>query len=264
MIVFSILQSFAELKEEESSLIKEKIYLERVIFWSCFFVGICSDVMLDCYYIDIVLQEIATKNANFEVMRTTNESLKRMKVNSKFPVMWIVLIYFSEMSSLFDTYPNLLLSQLGFGSKSHTKPSSTSVELRGTVAGQPHQRIVSSEIHDTRNNTRPQASESRSNRIESTVESFFMIPDLNMMPSDDGMSWKQDSWNNITPKWNWWNHSQQCTGLLNRPIQSILKTPSNRNRWILLWMWNFSRCNASYQFLWRGTNGSGKGENFHG
>lgn len=48
MIVFSILQSFAELKEEESSLIKEKIYLERVIFWSCFFVGICSDVMLDC------------------------------------------------------------------------------------------------------------------------------------------------------------------------------------------------------------------------
>ncbi|KAL5074394.1 hypothetical protein RYX36_013378 [Vicia faba] len=123
-------KSFAELKEEESSLIKEKIYLER---------------------------EIATKNANFVVMRTTNESLKRMK--------------------------------LGFGSRSHNKPSSTSVELRGTVAGQPHQRIVSSEVHDTRDNTRPQAaSETRPNRIESTRESFFMIPDLNMMPSDDGMS----------------------------------------------------------------------------
>ncbi|XP_045805283.1 uncharacterized protein LOC123898391 isoform X2 [Trifolium pratense] len=120
-------KSFTELKEEESSLLKERIVLEK---------------------------EIATKNANFEVMRNTNESLKRMK--------------------------------LGFGSKSHNKPSSTSIELQGTVAGQPHQRIVASEV-PTQDNTRSQPSESRPNKIESTGESFFMIPDLNMMPSDDGM-----------------------------------------------------------------------------
>lgn len=125
-------KSFAELKEEESTLLKERIHLER---------------------------EIATRNANFEVMRTTNESLKRMK--------------------------------LGFGSKSHSKPScSTSVELRGTLAGQPHQRIAPSEVltRATQDDTRSQASESRPNRIESTGESVFMIPDLNMMPSDDCMS----------------------------------------------------------------------------
>ncbi|PNX86005.1 hypothetical protein L195_g042080, partial [Trifolium pratense] len=103
---------------------------------------------------NFLIMEIATKNANFEVMRNTNESLKRMK--------------------------------LGFGSKSHNKPSSTSIELQGTVAGQPHQRIVASEV-PTQDNTRSQPSESRPNKIESTGESFFMIPDLNMMPSDDGM-----------------------------------------------------------------------------
>ncbi|XP_004501364.1 uncharacterized protein [Cicer arietinum] len=123
-------KSFAELKEEESSLLKERIYLER---------------------------EIATKNANFEVMRTTNESLKRMK--------------------------------LDFGSKSHNKPSSKSVELRGKHAGgQPHQRIVPSEVlpRTTLDDTHSQAPESRPNVIESSGQSFFMIPDLNMMPSDDG------------------------------------------------------------------------------
>ena len=36
MIFFAILQSFAELKEEESTLLKERIHLERVIFWSMY------------------------------------------------------------------------------------------------------------------------------------------------------------------------------------------------------------------------------------
>jgi hypothetical protein len=82
-----------------------------------------------------------------------------------------------------------LYSQLGFGSKSYNKPSSTSVQLQGTIVGQPHQRIVASEvlIRATQDDTHSQASESRPNRIESTGESFFMIPDLNMMPSDDGI-----------------------------------------------------------------------------
>ncbi|XP_027356240.1 uncharacterized protein LOC113865715 [Abrus precatorius] len=121
-------KTFAELKEEESSLLKERIYLKK---------------------------EIATVNANFEAQRAKNESLKRMK--------------------------------LDFGSKSHRNPSSTSIEQHCTYAGQPHQRIVSSEAltRAIQDDTQSQASESRPNGIESTGESFFLIPDLNMMPSDD-------------------------------------------------------------------------------
>jgi len=106
--------------------------------------------------------------------------------------LWVILDYFSDMFISFGTYSNFLYSQLGFGSKSHSKPScSTSVELQGTIAGQPHQRIAPSEVltHATQDDTRSQASESRPNRIESTGESVFMIPDLNMMPSDDCTSW---------------------------------------------------------------------------
>ncbi|CAJ1973679.1 unnamed protein product [Sphenostylis stenocarpa] len=121
-------KTFAELKEEESSLLKERIYLRK---------------------------EIATINANFEAQRAKNESLKRMK--------------------------------LGVGSKSQKNPSSTSVEPQCMVAGQPHQRIVSPEalVRPTQDDTRLQTSESRPNGIESTGERFFLIPDLNMMPSDD-------------------------------------------------------------------------------
>ncbi|TKY74767.1 hypothetical protein E2542_SST03530 [Spatholobus suberectus] len=121
-------KTFAELKEEESSLLKERIYLKK---------------------------EIATINANFEAQRAKNESLKRMK--------------------------------LDFGSKSQNNPSLTCVELQCMLAGQPHQRIVSSEAltRPTEDDTHSQASESRPNGIESTGESFFLIPDLNMMPSDD-------------------------------------------------------------------------------
>ncbi|QCE16278.1 hypothetical protein DEO72_LG11g3291 [Vigna unguiculata] len=121
-------KTFAELKEEESSLLKERIYLKK---------------------------EIATINANFEAERAKNESLKRMK--------------------------------LDIGSKSRKNPSSTSVEPQRMVAGQPHQRIVSAEalIRTTQDDTRSQASESRPNEIESTGEKFFLIPDLNMTPSDD-------------------------------------------------------------------------------
>ncbi|GAU23108.1 hypothetical protein TSUD_305550 [Trifolium subterraneum] len=113
LVTLHYLLSFTELKEEESSLLQERIVLEK---------------------------EIATKNANFEVMRNTNASLKRMK--------------------------------LGFGSKSHNNPSSTSVKLEGTVAGQPHQRIVASEVlmRATQDDTRSQALESRPNKIESTGE----------------------------------------------------------------------------------------------
>lgn len=121
-------KTFAELKEEESSLLKEKIYLKR---------------------------EIATINTTFEVVRTKNESLKRMK---------------------FD-----------LGSNSRGSPSSTHVELQRKVVGQPHQRIVPSDgltvtrTTGTQDDTRSQASETRS-----TGESFSLIPDLNMIPSDDG------------------------------------------------------------------------------
>ncbi|RZC15311.1 uncharacterized protein LOC114408933 [Glycine soja] len=124
-------KTFAELKEEESSLLKESIYLKK---------------------------EIATVNANFEAQRAKNESLKRMK--------------------------------LDVGLKYHqNNPSSTSVEPQCVLAGQPHQRIVvSSEalIRPIQDDTHSHASESRPNKIESTTgKSFFLIPDLNMMPSED-------------------------------------------------------------------------------
>ncbi|KAK7311895.1 hypothetical protein RJT34_10352 [Clitoria ternatea] len=123
-------KTFAELKEEENSLLKERIYLEK---------------------------KIATVNANFEAERAKNQSLKRMK---------------------FDV-----------GSKYVKNTSPASAELQCTVAGQPHQRIVSSGAALTRppqDDTHSQASESRPNGAESTGESVFLIPDLNMVPSDDG------------------------------------------------------------------------------
>lgn len=77
--------------------------------------------------------------------------------------------------------------QLGYGSKSQNNPSSTSVEPQCLLAGQPHQRIVSAEAltRPIQDDTHSQASESRPNGTESTGESFFLIPDLNMVPSDD-------------------------------------------------------------------------------
>lgn len=50
-----IFQTFAELKEEESSLLKERTYLEK---------------------------EIATLQATFKQQRAKNENFKRIKVNS--------------------------------------------------------------------------------------------------------------------------------------------------------------------------------------
>ncbi|XP_068481660.1 uncharacterized protein [Phaseolus vulgaris] len=120
-------KTFAELKEEENSLLKERIYLKK---------------------------EIATINANFEAQGAKNESLKKIK--------------------------------LDIGSNYQKNPSSTSVEPQCMVAGQPHQRIVSPTLtRPTQDDTRSQASESRPNEIESTGERFFLIPDLNMTPSDD-------------------------------------------------------------------------------
>ncbi|KAJ1413146.1 hypothetical protein SESBI_19909 [Sesbania bispinosa] len=123
-------KTFAELNEEVSSLLKERIYLKK---------------------------EIASVNANFEAERAKNESLKRMKID--------------------------------FGSKSHNNPSSTPVEQKCTVAGQPHQRRVALKsevpISGTQDDTHSQASESRPNAMESSGDSFFLIPDLNMIPSDD-------------------------------------------------------------------------------
>ncbi|CAL0319140.1 unnamed protein product [Lupinus luteus] len=118
-------KTFAELKEEESSLLKERIYLEK---------------------------EIANKNANFEAERALNERMKKIR--------------------------------LDFGTKWHSNPSSTSVELQCTTpAGQPHQRIVEPfgplKVTDaTQDESHSHASQSR--------EGFSLIPDLNMMPPDAG------------------------------------------------------------------------------
>ncbi|XP_057434360.1 uncharacterized protein LOC130727182 [Lotus japonicus] len=118
-------KTFAQLQEEETSLLKERVCLKK---------------------------EIATTKASFEAERVKNQSLKRMK--------------------------------LDVGSKSHAKPSPASAALKSTLAGQPHQRIAPV-TRVTQDDTHSQASETRPNGMESTGDSFFLIPDLNMMPSDD-------------------------------------------------------------------------------
>ncbi|CAL0327186.1 unnamed protein product [Lupinus luteus] len=116
-------KTVAELKEQESSLLKERVYLEK---------------------------EIANKNAIFSQEKAKNERMKRMK--------------------------------LDFGTKWHSNPSSTSVELQCTPTGQPHQRIIVplapiKVTHTIQDDSHSQVSESRRN--------FCLIPDLNMMPPDD-------------------------------------------------------------------------------
>lgn len=88
------------------------------------------------------------------------------------------------MPILFLTSIHFLCSQLDVGSKSHAKPSPASAALKSTLAGQPHQRIAPV-TRVTQDDTHSQASETRPNGMESTGDSFFLIPDLNMMPSDD-------------------------------------------------------------------------------
>ncbi|KAI4316373.1 hypothetical protein L6164_024358 [Bauhinia variegata] len=119
-------KTFAELKEEESSLLEERLYLK---------------------------QEIANLNATFKAQRARNENLKRIK--------------------------------LDLGAKSQNNPSSsTSDELLCTLSGQPHQRMISAKAlthaHATDDKTHIGAM-----KTESTGESCFVIPDLNMMPSED-------------------------------------------------------------------------------
>ncbi|KAI4337275.1 hypothetical protein L6164_015711 [Bauhinia variegata] len=121
-------KTFAELKEEESSLLEERIYLK---------------------------QEIANLNATFKAQRARNENLKKMK--------------------------------LDLGSKSQNNPSSsTSDELMCTISGQPHQRMMSpnASTQATEDKTHPRA-DSKPMKNESTGESCFVIPDLNMLPSED-------------------------------------------------------------------------------
>ncbi|XP_054819243.1 uncharacterized protein LOC129318478 [Prosopis cineraria] len=112
-------KTFAELKEEESVLLKERIYLEK---------------------------EMATRSATFREQRARNESLKRIK---------------------FD---------LGLSSKND--PSSASEE-------------------NTLSKVQTQAAEDgedlpsgwKASRTESSGESGFLIPDLNMMPSEGDSSY---------------------------------------------------------------------------
>lgn len=157
--------------------------------------------------ITLVLQEIASVNANFEAQRAKNESLKRMKVYSYF--LWhsespflLVSFWRCPFRFLLNSFFFYGYFQLDVGLKYHqNNPSSTSVEPQCVLAGQPHQRIVvSSEalIRPIQDDTHSHASESRPNKIESTTgKSFFLIPDLNMVPSEDvsctdalcGMSW---------------------------------------------------------------------------
>ncbi|KAF7830331.1 uncharacterized protein G2W53_012664 [Senna tora] len=126
-------KTYAELKEEESSLLKERTFLKR---------------------------EIANLNTTFRAQRAKNESLKRIKID--------------------------------LGSKSENDGSSTCDEELRTLCGQPHQRIAQEsrdasedDSHTDTDTEVAAADSSNARKAESMGESFFLIPDLNVMPSEE-------------------------------------------------------------------------------
>ncbi|XP_028799081.1 uncharacterized protein LOC114754483 isoform X1 [Neltuma alba] len=111
-------KTFAELKEEESVLLKERTHLEK---------------------------ELATLSATFNEQRARNESLKRIK---------------------FD-----------LGATCKNSPSSASGE----------NTLCKVQTRTAEDGSDPQ-SDSKAGRTESSGESGFLIPDLNMMPSEGDSS----------------------------------------------------------------------------
>ncbi|KAJ7966235.1 Major facilitator superfamily domain-containing protein [Quillaja saponaria] len=104
-------------------------------------------------------KELATLNDTFKEQRARNERLKRMK--------------------------------LDVSSQSPKNPIGTG--LLPTLSGQPHQRIAPAPkyvapmtpTHSTPEYDRPLSDSCEENKTDSTQENFFVLPDLNMMPSED-------------------------------------------------------------------------------
>ncbi|KAJ7958545.1 DNA topoisomerase 4 subunit A like [Quillaja saponaria] len=125
-------KTFAELKEEENSLLKERSYLKK---------------------------ELATLCATFKAQRTRNEMLKRKK--------------------------------LDVSTQSQKNPIATG--LMPSLSGQPYQRISPSlgyvppiiPTHSAHEYDHPLSDSCEANKTDSTRESFFVLPDLNMTPSED-------------------------------------------------------------------------------
>ncbi|XP_022131906.1 uncharacterized protein LOC111004928 [Momordica charantia] len=124
-------KTFAELKEEEGMLLKEKLHLKK---------------------------ELASLRATFEEQRAKNESLKKMKVEVDFNL---------KYTEKFSTNSNM------------------AEETSSTLT---HQRESSN--HDTIPPTLPFTGsgsfEAQSQKSKSSEdECVFILPDLNMIPSED-------------------------------------------------------------------------------
>ncbi|KAL0545399.1 hypothetical protein IC582_015281 [Cucumis melo] len=126
-------KTFAELKEEESILLKEKVHLKM---------------------------ELATLRANLEEQRAKNEGLKKMKVdlNLKYPEK------FSKNSNMMMM---MMMPEESSSTLTHQRESS-SPTLPFTTSGS-----GSSDAQSQKN-------------LKSTEEDcVFLLPDLNMIPSED-------------------------------------------------------------------------------
>ncbi|XP_022976190.1 uncharacterized protein LOC111476653 [Cucurbita maxima] len=124
-------KTFAELKEEENTLLKEKLHLKM---------------------------ELATLQASFEEQRTKNESLKKMKVdfNLKYPEK------FNTNSNMMYEESSSTLTHQRESSNIETSPPTLPFTGSGSSEAQSQKKSKSTE-----------------------EDSVFLLPDLNMTPSED-------------------------------------------------------------------------------
>ncbi|KAE8649947.1 uncharacterized protein LOC101216814 isoform X2 [Cucumis sativus] len=128
-------KTFAELKEEESILLKEKIHLKM---------------------------ELATLRANLEEQRAKNESLKKMKVDLNF-----------KYTEKFITNSNMMM----------TTTTMMPEESSSTLT---HQRESSSPtLPFTTSGSGSSEAQSQKNLKSTEEDCVFLLPDLNMIPSED-------------------------------------------------------------------------------
>lgn len=82
----TLLQTFAQLKEEEGFLLKERIHLNKV--WSLCFLLLnlnSNNVSFVSVLTYIIQQELETLRATYKIQSAKNENLKRIKVISLSP-----------------------------------------------------------------------------------------------------------------------------------------------------------------------------------
>ncbi|CAL5429002.1 unnamed protein product [Camellia sinensis] len=141
-------KTFAELKEEEILLLKERMNLTK---------------------------ELATLRETLEEQKAKSQNLKRLK----------------QMNFIFDEYRDsyvmgfIVILQLDLYSQSANKLAATCDELEAPNSSQPNLAEVSTLDHVSVLPTITSASCKVENKEGETTERFFVLPDLNMMPSEE-------------------------------------------------------------------------------